>query len=77
MRPCDPSLVVLLTLSFACRTPPSSPSVARPFSLLRFDVANLKCLPVRHWWGVEYTQRLRRSAPCNVLSGRGRFFYSG
>ncbi|KAE8950728.1 hypothetical protein PR002_g33183 [Phytophthora rubi] len=63
MCPCDPFLVVLLALSFACRRPPSSPSVARPFRLPRLDVASLKCLPVRHWWGgVEYTQRLLRSA---------------
>ncbi|KAE9065429.1 hypothetical protein PF002_g28526 [Phytophthora fragariae] len=51
MCPCDPFLVVLLALSFACRRPPSSPSVARPSRLPRLDVASLKCLPVRHWWG--------------------------
>ncbi|KAE8986368.1 hypothetical protein PR001_g21745 [Phytophthora rubi] len=51
MRPYDSLLVVLLALWFVCRPPPSTPSVARPFRLLRLDVVNLKRLPVRHWWG--------------------------
>ncbi|KAE9269344.1 hypothetical protein PR003_g31173 [Phytophthora rubi] len=77
MCPCDPFLVVLLALSFACRRPPSSPSVARPFRLPRLDVASLKCLPVRHWWGglstrsdsfVAPVQRLER--PRSILLRR-------